>query len=80
MRSDPEDEGQLQPVGADLAGRRVTAVGLARRRDRQPQRRQVVNGEGVLKDPVLARMWFNIAGANGHDAPPAELQLGYLQR
>ena len=26
------------------------------------------NGEGVLKDSVLAHMWFNIAGANGNEA------------
>ena len=25
------------------------------------------NGEGVLKDSVLAHMWFNIAGANGNE-------------
>ena len=25
-------------------------------------------GEGVLKDSVLAHMWFNIAGANGNEA------------
>ena len=24
-------------------------------------------GEGVLKNPVLAPVWFNIAGANGHE-------------
>ena len=24
-------------------------------------------GWGVLKDPVLAHMWFNLAGANGND-------------
>ena len=24
-------------------------------------------GEGVLKDPVLAHMWFNIVGANEHE-------------
>ena len=28
------------------------------------------NGEGVLKDSVLAHMWFNIAGANGNEAVP----------
>ena len=26
-----------------------------------------VNGEGVLKDSVLAHMWINIAGANGNE-------------
>ena len=26
------------------------------------------NGEGVLKDSVLAHMWSNIAGANGDEA------------
>ena len=26
------------------------------------------NGEGVLKDSVLAHMWLNIAGANGNAA------------
>ena len=26
------------------------------------------NGQGVLKDSVLAHMWFNIAGANGNEA------------
>ena len=26
------------------------------------------NGRGVLKDSVLAHMWSNIAGANGHEA------------
>ena len=26
------------------------------------------NGLGVLKDSVLAHMWFNIAGANGNEA------------
>ena len=26
------------------------------------------NGEGVLKDSVLAHMWLNIAGANGNEA------------
>ena len=25
-------------------------------------------GEGVLKDSVLAHMWWNIAGSNGHEA------------
>ena len=25
-------------------------------------------GWGVLKDDVLAHMWLNIAGANGHEA------------
>ena len=25
------------------------------------------NGRGVLKDSVLAHMWLNIAGANGHE-------------
>ena len=26
-----------------------------------------VDGRGVLKDSVLAHMWFNIAGANGDE-------------
>ena len=26
------------------------------------------NGRGVLKDSVLAHMWYNIAGANGNEA------------
>ena len=25
-------------------------------------------GQGVLKDSVLAHMWYNIAGANGNEA------------
>ena len=25
------------------------------------------NGEGVIKDKILAHMWFNIAASNGHE-------------
>ena len=28
----------------------------------------VMYADGVLQDPVLAHMWFNIAGANGNEA------------
>ena len=43
VRPSPEDESQLQSVGADLASQRVAALRLARRRYRKPQRQQVVH-------------------------------------
>ena len=30
------------------------------------------NGWGVLKDSLLAHMWLNIAGANGHEDQPRD--------
>ena len=41
---------------------------MPKRSQERVQRAQFHNGEGVLKDSVLAHMWFNIAGANGNEA------------
>ena len=34
--------------------------------------RDYANGEGVPEDDLLAYMWINLAGANGHDVSDAK--------
>ena len=36
--------------------------------------RMYTSGEGVLRDLVLAHMWYNIAGANGHSMSKSPLK------